>query len=141
MAEFGQTDGPEPGEDTIVIHLGHLSQAQYDAVVKSIVEFMNRRWPNVRQIGIDNWWIENKNRNQKCGRWPPCCRYWYMNEEYKNIKGILSVAFMHYLDNNRPENKMCLSNGECYDIDNAFDNQDWKKLAHYAKKYLAIADK
>lgn len=54
MAEFGQTDGPEPGEDTIVIHLGHLSQTQYDAVVKSIVEFMNRRWPNVRQIGIDN---------------------------------------------------------------------------------------
>ena len=55
MAEFRQTDGPmDPDEDTIVIHLGRLSHAQYDAVVKSIVEFMNRRWPNVRQIGIDN---------------------------------------------------------------------------------------
>ena len=42
-------------EDIIIIHLGcTLPDAEYNTVVKSIVEFMNRRWPNVRQIGIDN---------------------------------------------------------------------------------------
>ena len=59
-----------------------------------------------------------------------------MEKEYETIKGVLSIAFMHYLDNNRPGNKMCLSNGECADIDKAFDEKDWAKLERYAKKYL-----
>lgn len=54
MAGFGLTDGPDAGEDTIVIHLGHLSESQYDAVVKSVIEFMNKRWPNIAHIGIDS---------------------------------------------------------------------------------------
>lgn len=55
MAGFGQTDGPmDPDEDTIIIHLGHISQERFDCVQKSIIEFMNRRWPNPSQIGIDN---------------------------------------------------------------------------------------
>ena len=59
-----------------------------------------------------------------------------MNEDYNKIKGILSVGFMDFLDDNRPENKMCLSNGECADIDKAFDEQDWAKLARYVHKYV-----
>lgn len=43
---------------------------------------------------------------------------------------------MHYLDKNRTFGKMCLSNGECSDIDKAFDAQDWAKLSRYAEKYL-----
>lgn len=57
-------------------------------------------------------------------------------EEYKIIKGLLSIAFMQYLDNNRYVNKMCLSNCECADIDKAFDEKDWAKLERYAKEYL-----
>ena len=57
-------------------------------------------------------------------------------EEYGKIKKILSIGFMHFLDENRKDGKMCLSNGECADIDRAFDNQDWAKLERYAKKYL-----
>lgn len=42
-------------EDTIVIHLGRvLSQDEYEAVLKSIIAFMNMRWPNVMQLGRDN---------------------------------------------------------------------------------------
>lgn len=59
-----------------------------------------------------------------------------MNEDYNKIKGILSIGFMKFLDDNRPENKMCLSNGECADIDKAFAAQDWAKLNRYAEKYL-----
>ena len=55
MEESDVKDGPlVPDDDIIVIHVGRLSHAQYDAVVKSIVEFMNRRWPNVKQLGIIN---------------------------------------------------------------------------------------
>lgn len=55
MAGFGFTEGPiDQDEDIIVIHLGHISQAQYDAVTKSIIEFMNKRWPNINTLGIDN---------------------------------------------------------------------------------------
>ena len=52
--KFGVTDGPESDEDIIVIHLGHLSEAEYDAVVKSVIAFMNTRWPNIRNLGIDS---------------------------------------------------------------------------------------
>ena len=54
MGQFDIIDGPGPDEDTIVIHLGHLSESQYDAVVKSVIEFMNKRWPNAATIGVDN---------------------------------------------------------------------------------------
>lgn len=55
MAGFGKTDGPQdPNEDIIIIHLGHLSDEQYDRVVDSITAFMNARWPNLAKIGIDS---------------------------------------------------------------------------------------
>lgn len=34
--------------------------------------------------------------------------------------GSCAGSFMNYLDNHRPEGKMCLSNGECANIDKAF---------------------
>lgn len=55
MAGFGKTDGPQgPDEDVIVIHLGHLSDEQFERVSQSIIAFMNTRWPNPSNIGIDN---------------------------------------------------------------------------------------
>lgn len=54
MAEFGILDGPVANDDKIVIHLGHLSQAQYDKVVESVIAFMNQRWPNLAKLGIDS---------------------------------------------------------------------------------------
>ena len=55
---------------------------------------------------------------------------------YEVAKHELAIRFMSYLDDNRPENKMCLSNGECEDIDKAFKEIDWKKIMRYAEKYL-----
>jgi len=55
MAGFGKTDGPQdPNEDVIIIHLGHLTDAQFEAVQKSVIAFMNARWPNLSKIGIDS---------------------------------------------------------------------------------------
>ena len=47
----------------------------------------------------------------------------------------IAIAFMNYLDENRPEGKMSLSNGECADIDKAFKENDWNKIFRYIEKY------
>ena len=61
-------------------------------------------------------------------------------EEYNKIKKILALGFIHFLDENRPEGKMCLSNGECAEIEKAFNEQDWQKLTKYLDKYIESED-
>lgn len=63
------------------------------------------------------------------------------NEGYDKVKRALSCGFMDFLDKNAPEGKMRLSNGECFDIDKAFDDKDWSKLECYLKKYLNFEKK
>ena len=46
-----------------------------------------------------------------------------------------AITFWTYLDEHRPEGKMCLSNGECADIEKAFIEHDWAKILRYANKY------
>lgn len=59
-----------------------------------------------------------------------------MEESYNIIKRILAMGFMDFLDANVKDGKMCLSNMECADIDKAFDEKDWDKLARYVSKYI-----
>ena len=56
-------------------------------------------------------------------------------EIYQSVKHDLAIKFMNYLDENRPEGKMGLSNGECEDIDKAFKENDWNKIIRYIEKY------
>lgn len=63
-------------------------------------------------------------------------RYFRCDENYDKIKDVLALAFMHFLDARRPEGKMCLSNGECANIDNAFASGDWDMIYRYTEKYL-----
>lgn len=62
-----------------------------------------------------------------------------LKEAYKDgfqtARHAIALAFMNYLDENRPDGKMSLSNGECEDIDKAFKEGDWKKIMRYANKY------
>lgn len=62
-------------------------------------------------------------------------------ETYQAVKHDLAIKFINYLDNNKPEGKMCLSNGECEDIDKAFKENDWAKIIRYAKKYQIQSEK
>jgi hypothetical protein len=48
----------------------------------------------------------------------------------------MSIGFMLYLDEHRPDGKMCLSNAECNEIETAFKNQSWDTILRYAEKYL-----
>ena len=61
--------------------------------------------------------------------------------EYDELKGSLSLAFIHFLDENRSPGKMCLSNMECEDIEEGFRTQDWPKLLGYLQKYRNNARK
>ena len=55
---------------------------------------------------------------------------------YLRLSKVLALGFMHFLDENKFEGKMCLSNGECADIERAFKDQDWDKLGRYFDKYI-----
>ena len=54
----------------------------------------------------------------------------------KNLQRTLALGFMNYLDENRQEGKMCLSNAECEDITKAVSEGDWEKLKRYTEKYI-----
>lgn len=58
-------------------------------------------------------------------------------ESYDKIKKVLALGFMNFLDGNKSKGKMCLSNGECEDIEKAFNEQDWAKLTRYLDKYIS----
>ena len=47
----------------------------------------------------------------------------------------MSIGFMTYLDEHRPDGKMCLSNAECNEIETAFKNQSWDTILRYVEKY------
>ena len=64
-----------------------------------------------------------------------------LSEEEQNrfAKGVLSscaLSFIDYLDAHKYESKMCVSNGECEDIENAFHNAMWDRLHRYYCKYI-----
>ena len=64
-----------------------------------------------------------------------------LSEEEQNrfAKGVLTrcaLSFIDYLDAHKYESKMCVSNGECKDIENAFHNAMWDRLHRYYCKYI-----
>ena len=54
----------------------------------------------------------------------------------KEFLRSVAISIMNWLDGNIPEDKMCLSNMECEDIENAVRNADWNKIYAYMKKKL-----
>jgi len=56
-------------------------------------------------------------------------------EGFQTARRAIATAFMEYCDKIRPNGKMCLSNGECEEIENAFLVGDWKKIERYFHKY------
>lgn len=59
------------------------------------------------------------------------------NKFAKTVLTSCAFSFINYLDSNKYDGKMCVSNGECEDIENAFHNAIWDKLHRYYCKYIA----
>ena len=55
--------------------------------------------------------------------------------EYDELKSSLSLAFIHFLNENCLLGEKCLSSAECKDIEEGFRTQDWPKLLGYLQKY------
>lgn len=48
-------------------------------------------------------------------------------KDYDKIKRTLSVAFIQFVEKNSER----ISDEDCIEIENAFDEQDWNKLANF----------
>lgn len=55
-------------------------------------------------------------------------------EGFQTARHATALAFMNYCDKIRPNGKMCLSNGECEEIEKAFLVGDWDKIERYFHK-------
>ena len=83
-----------------------------DALLKEIVSFFKDGTVKLQHdLDLYAGFLQNKFKSLR-----PQPR----EEIYQSAKHDLAIRFMNYLDENRPEGKMCLSNGECEDIDKAF---------------------
>ena len=58
----------------------------------------------------------------------------------KEAPDSCALSFINYLDAHRYIGKMCVSNGECEDIVDAFHNGMWDKLHRYYCKYIEKQD-
>lgn len=64
---------------------------------------------------------------------------WSEEEQNRFAKCVLTScasSFIDYLDAHKNEGKMCVSNGECEDIENAFHNAMWDRIHRYYCKYI-----
>ena len=63
---------------------------------------------------------------------------WLEKQKETNTKSSVALSIMKFLDENTQ--KMCLSNMECEDLENAVINSDWAKVYRYMKKKLEPND-
>ena len=108
-------------------------ESEDERIRKEIIE-MVRNWASVHYITKEQFsermtWLEKQGNITK------------LSEEEKNkfAKGVLTscaLSFINYLDAHKYEGKMCVSNGECEDIENAFHNAMWDRLHRYYCKYI-----
>lgn len=77
--------------------------------------------------------------NYTCVEWLNGITYGELCDWLKSLRPQpqqnMSIGFMIYLDEHRPDGKMCLSNAECNEIETAFKNQSWDTIIRYIEKY------
>lgn len=107
---------------TYVTGQGTMSGKQYPTYSRERDWFMNR----LKSL---------RPPQDRCQDCPHRGDMFLLTQGFKSGKHDLAIKFMNYLDENRPEGKMGLSNAECEDIDKAFKENDWAKIIRYYEKY------
>ncbi len=106
-----------------------LKESEDDRIRQRIIHALHGDVLEMSEIKEAIAWLEKKSTPAK------------LSEEEQNrfAKGVLTscaLSFIDYLDAYKYEGKMCVSNGECEDIENAFHNAMWDKLHRYYCKYI-----
>ena len=124
------------------VYLSEKGQAECLAWLEKQKEQKPAEWSEEDQLNL-NWVIAILN-GEPCDLdiqvesliyWLKSLRPQPREEIYKAAIHDLAIRFMNYLDENRAEGKMGLSNSECVDINKAFAEKDWGKIIRYANKY------
>ena len=124
-----------------------LTESEDERIRKALLELFSnackKDWRGIPNEKIVDWLerqggITKSNEEEQGG-------ITNLSEEEQNrfAKGILSncaLSFINYLDANKYESKMCVSDGECEDIENAFHNAMWDRLHRYYCKYIEKQD-
>ena len=111
-----------------------LQESEDEKIRKALITFFNRfPYDSIEAAGTNAKeaiaWLEKQGEPAKLSE----------EEQNKFAKGVLTscaLSFIDYLDAHKYEGKMCVSNGECEDIENAFHNAMWDRLHRYYCKYI-----
>lgn len=76
-----------------------------------------------------------RQQEQQPAEWNDAERKKLYSDGYYSSRSNLALDFMHYLDEHRPEGKMCLSSGECEQLQKAFKTGDVETIVRYINKY------
>ncbi len=104
-----------------------LAESEDERIRKEILDL-------VSISGNGNQFEEIKNWLEKQGT-PAKLTEEEQNRFAKCVLSSCAMSFINYLDAHLYEGKMCVSNGECEDIENAFQNAMWDKLHRYYCKF------
>ena len=114
-----------------------LKESEDEKIRKSLIILLQHFCKGYRVSGLDFpvsykdmlAWLEKQGTPAKLSE----------EEQNKFANGVLTscaLSFIDYLDTHKYEGKMCVSNGECEDIENAFHNAMWDRLHRYYCKYI-----
>lgn len=134
QAEYKELFGDEYSGEDIVDIFPELAESEDEKIRKAIIEFIHDTPSDeVENYSINKTdmlaWLEKQGGITKLSE----------DEQNRFAKGVLSgcaTSFIKYLEAHKYEGKMCVSNGECEDIENAFHNAMWDRLHRYYCKYI-----
>lgn len=123
-----------------------LKESEDERIRKEIINYLSNELHNVKQLTprtneFEDWiaYLE-KQKEQNPAEWSDAERKKLYCDGYDSSRKNLALDFMHYIDENRPEGKMGLSNGECAALMNAFKVGDVETIVRYINKYQQPAE-
>lgn len=122
-----------------------LTESEDERIRKDIVKYLTNELNNVEQPTprtneFERWiaWLE-KQKEQKPAEWNDAERKKLYSDGFHAARNALAGVFMQYFDEHLPEGKMCLSNGECAQLEKAFKDGDVETIVRYINKYQQTA--
>ena len=118
-----------------------IKDSEDKRIRKEIIDYLSNELHNVKQLTprtneFKDWiaYLERQ-QEQQPAEWNDAERKKLYSDGYYSSRSNLALDFMHYLDEHRPDGKMCLSSGECEQLQKAFKTGDVETIVRYINKY------